>query len=702
LQGVDNKEAKRLAGKLTKDVRSSVTDIRQSLQNDIQAKLAAIDPNVQKMLGGRSAWQVMADKIKRTNPDTETLEAMKDALDVLPEDQIPRFIRQLTDSRARRGARAVEELRAASMLARFGTHFRNIGTTVLNIGTQVPTTLAAAAVDLPATMIRKLKDPNAARQIYAGEAMAQVYGLFKGLPAALRQFGRNARAVRELVDPERVSAFGTKAGKVTTLPFKLLAAEDRFLFDHAFAGEMYRTAYRRAVREGKRGPRAFERAQKILQQEAEQPGIIIKKHIEQAKESLAKADFPIEEVPTVRREIVRRALAESGLHDVDEALELAERSIFTAREGRKFDKAMSNLDDLNRNLYGAVSLVAPFRRTPGNLIREAMRLSPVGAVTAFNRSQGPGAARQISQELGRSVLGSAALLAVWSMLDSGFLKLHPFNRGKTKAQRTTESALGTVSDSVTIGGYSVPIDRLEPLGSLLLATARSHERIRNNPEEESSIPEILAMEYPAAMLNQTFLEDFADLVEAVDDPNKLDRFAKRVGLSFVPGVVQEQATVRDPVARARPESFSEALQQSVGADRGLAKLGLFAEEQETGGLPSLFLGRTGRIKDDPLVDLMLKVGAVHEPPKTDIFDEAKVTVSDTEKHSLAKAKGAYQRFRLTRLTSRPGFMRLPPERQKKLLDDEFHKAGTIINKRARNFKRVGIALDRRRLLRGLL
>ncbi|MHA2266093.1 MAG: hypothetical protein ACXAEN_27175, partial [Candidatus Thorarchaeota archaeon] len=138
LQGVDNKEAKRLAGKLTKDVRSSVTDIRQSLQKDIQAKLNAIDPNVQKMLGGRSAWQVMADKIKRTNPDTETLEAMKDALDVLPEDQIPRFIRQLTDSRARRGARAVEELRAASMLARFGTHFRNIGTTVLNIGTQVP------------------------------------------------------------------------------------------------------------------------------------------------------------------------------------------------------------------------------------------------------------------------------------------------------------------------------------------------------------------------------------------------------------------------------------------------------------------------------------------------------------------------------------------------------------------------------------
>jgi hypothetical protein len=700
----DMPKAKRMAKKLVDDAREAASQIHGDATQQIKARLDnVVDPNVTKQLGGRSAWQVMQDTIKKKNPNTEALSTMKEALDVLPDDQIPRFMRQLDRTKGVVTARRVEELRASSMLWGVGTLMRNMGTTLLNIGTQVPVTATAGLVDVGRTAFKK----EAARQIYAGEAAAQLYGMFKGLPKALREFGKEARAVRELVDPERMSAFGPKAGLVTTLPFRALAASDSWLFKLAFNGEMWRTAYRRAIREGKRGTKAFDRAQQILNSEADMPGNVVRKHIEEAKAKLAAADFPIEEVPTIRRDIVRKALAESGMDEIDDALELAERTIFTAREGRAFDKVMSSLDDINRNTRGAVSLAAPFRRTPGNLMREALRLSPMGFLTAAKRARGAGAARQISQEIGRAALGSSALAATWMLIDSGLLEITPFDRSKSKAQRTTEQSLGTVSDGVTVAGLSIPVDRLEPLGSLLLATARAHERIRNNPnlppKEQSNILTILGTEFPLAMANQTFLDDFADLIEAVDDPVRADVLARKWGVSYIPQILKERTRAFDPRPKKRPDSFVQAVEQAVGLKEGIPKPGLFGETPErVGGLASVAGGQIGRTKSDPLVELMLRVGAVHGPPETDIFEDKEVVLSDAEETALVKAKGTYQRYRLTTPMNKPGFNRLPPERQKKLLDNEFNKAGTRINKRARRSKKWNITLDRRKLLQGLM
>jgi hypothetical protein len=100
---------------------------------------------------------------------------------------------------------------------------------------------------------------------------------------------------------------------------------------------------------------------------------------------------------------------------------------------------------------------------------------------------------------------------------------------------------------------------------------------------------------------------------------------------------------------------------------------------------------------------MLRIGAVHEPPRTEVrFRGETLELSEQEEFVLAKSKGLYQRSRLTRIFNRPGFHRLPPERQKKLLDNEFNKAGTIINKRFINLRRRGMRVNHRDLLQGLL
>jgi hypothetical protein len=691
LVGVDNKKAKELAVELSQEAQKLSADTIAQAQNSIIQKIKGLDPKVGGVAGGVDSQKVIR---ALSGMDNEALHAVDDALDVIPPEQLPRFVKNL--GKGRRTARAIEEL---------------------NVGTQAGSTAVAGGVDALSTAVRRniLKNPNAQREIFAGEAIAQMAGWWKGLPGALRKFGQDARAVRELVDPHRVSAFGDKIGKATTLPFKALAAEDRWFFDRAFAGEMWRVAFRKAKREGAKDP--MERAAKILEAESDKPTLLLKKALDKAKKTV-EAEFPIEEVPTVRRQFVREALREAGEMEIDDALELAERSIFTAREGKFVDKLLGDLDDWNRNLGGAISVVAPFRRTPANLMREAMRLSPVGFLTSIHRArqlqgQGLPSARMLSQELGRATLGTATLAAVWAMLESGWIQLHPFNRGKSRAQRTTEGALGTLSDSVTIGGYSLPIDRLEPMGSLLLATARAQQRLTQPGEEETAtgplaFPQVLFDEFPKAMLNQTFLEDFADLVDASNDPEQMDRFAQRMGMSFVPGIPGEAQRVVDPKARVpvRGEGaigeFVAGVKQATGIEKGLPKLGLFGMEQDIGGLGSIPFSRVGRIKNDPLVEHMLRIGSVHEPPKTEISDKGKlIELSEQEKFVLAKSKGIYQRERLTRVFNRPGYKRLPVERQRKLLDNEFTKAGTIINKRFRNLRKRG-RVNHRDLLKGLM
>jgi hypothetical protein len=709
---VDNKKAKELAVELAQEAEKLSADTITQAQNSIIQKIKGLDPKVGGVVGGVDSQKVIR---ALAGMDNEALHAVDDALDVIPPEQLPRFIKNL--SKGRRFARGIEELRAATMLTRVGSHIRNIVTTGLNVGTQAGSTAVAGGVDALSTAVRRdiLKNPNAQREIFAGEAIAQMAGWWKGLPTALRKFGSDARAVRELVDPHRVSAFGDKIGKATTLPFKALAAEDRWFFDRAFAGEMWRVAFRKAKREGAKNP--MERAAKILEAESDKPTQLLRNALDKAKKTL-EADFPIEEVPTVRRQFVREALREAGEMEIDDALELAERSIFTAREGRFVDRMLGDLDDWNRNLGGAISVVAPFRRTPANLMREAMRLSPVGFLTSIQRArqlqgQGLPSARMLSQELGRATLGTATLAAVWGMLQSGWIQLHPFNRGKSRAQRTTEGALGTLSDSVTVGGYSLPIDRLEPMGSLLLATARVHQRLTQPGEEETAtgplaFPQVLFDEFPKAMLNQTFLEDFADLVDASNDPDQMGRFAQRMGMSFVPGIPQEAHRVVDPKARApvRGEGaigeFVAGVKQAAGIEKGLPRLGLFGMEQDIGGIGSIPFSRVGRIKNDPLVEHMLRIGSVHEPPKTAISVKGEtLELSEQEKFVLAKSKGLYQRERLTRVFNRPGYKRLPVERQRKLLDNEFRKAGSIINKRFINLRKRG-RVNHRDLLKGLM
>jgi hypothetical protein len=77
---------------------------------------------------------------------------------------------------------------------------------------------------------------------------------------------------------------------------------------------MWRVAFRKAKREGAKNP--MERAAKILEAESDKPTQLLRNALDKAKKTL-EADFPIEEVPTVRRQFVREALREAGEMEID-------------------------------------------------------------------------------------------------------------------------------------------------------------------------------------------------------------------------------------------------------------------------------------------------------------------------------------------------------------------------------------------------
>jgi hypothetical protein len=363
----DLPKAKRLATDLVRKAQETVTRTRADLQGVITKQIN--DPRVGEQLGGMSAHQM--EGLLKDSPN-DVLFEVADAMETMPGIDLARFVSKLPAANRKR-AQAIRELRASAMLWRIGTNARNITTTAANIALQPEVTATAAVVDAIRAGGRKALGLPAQRQIYLGEAMAQWKGIKAGLPEAMKKFGREARAVREIVDPARMSAFGPKVGSVTTLPFKFLAWEDKLLFDRAFAGEAWRVAYRRARREGVKDP--IQRA-------------LLRQAMKKADEALKGVDLDIDAVPSIRREFVSRALREGGATEIDEALELAERAIFTAREGRKLDQVLSLTDAADQYLHGTVSLALPFRRTPANLL-----VTGVGQVCSRHRCFGYGPVR---------------------------------------------------------------------------------------------------------------------------------------------------------------------------------------------------------------------------------------------------------------------------------------------------------------------
>lgn len=666
------------------------------------------------------------------------------------------------------------------MVGSLKTALGNVGSTMLKVGVRIPQTALSVAFGKAG---RALTGVGPERSF--GEVGALTLGYVQGVSNMVRRlrgyqaegmvgegllrFSEASRSIRTQIEGGDPFAHaiggmgGPTAGKVARNIFKYgLEAPDRAMWDIAFSGEMMLRARQAAAQAGAKDVKKFMQeyldkatreagaaevaAREIAEQKA--PGAALAQATreatnirEAAKEllgqkrisaqdydaAMARADETIKNAqltPAEVEHIERNALRALTPQSIEEARFLAERSLFIAQENKMLD---AFVDELQKNpvLRRISDVVLPFKRTPANVAREAVRSSPLGFATALPKLLEAGGYAQLKatgmpfeqafvqalknadtagltrlyDDLAQAAFGTSLMYGTYALLDSGAISIHPYDPAMRREERLALEAQGIPTDSLVVGRFVFPLYRIEPIGRNLRAAQRLLELSKENPGAFSNDAAALAQEYVGNMTDDVWLSGMGDLMEAVNDEQKLAAFANKFGGSFVPRFAQDIATqVRggERVSRKPTDGFLwEAIKgpsQSLGI--GKPDLGLFGRPRTTTAL----YGLTGfsMKADDPLLQ---ELTAVDYFPSTRL---PKIDLSEGESQDATQVKGFIQEQALKALTANPQYQSLEtPELKKKAMERTVDRVGARVGKVIRSRKAAGMSLSYSDLLQAL-
>ena len=614
----------------------------------------------------------------------------------------------------------LKTLRAASMLSGMATQLANILSNTAQAAIQPGITAGAVVADIAKTALGVQKG----RQVFAGEVLAGVqgqlsraFGMNAALPASLRQFANELRHSKEFINSNSVMqrlARGIpnptlqKAGRVVAtvvdLPFSALRSADNYFFEVNFAGNIYKQAYAKAAKEGLSFNESLSKVSKnLLNYDAQSKGIM-----EQAVD-YAKRTIDPEFIGDRNTELDRLATQfkmQNAPQDIDEAKIWAERSIFVAQEGKKLDKVLDWLDEMDKELYGIVSVPLPFRRTPANIVREGLRTSPLGFLPILGQALGKNGvaelgSREASLRIGQAMFGTLAFYTLWQHVSNGSIAGDPVGYDPNKAHRDTYKALGQKPGSLHLKlfgkTYTVPLDRIQPLGGAIqtmiglkdqLDQAKA-QGIDPAPIHEQAVA--FSWDLAKNLGVGDFSRNLGDLFEAIQSNEEIGakkaakRYFDQIGASLVPAAIRQyRAGQGSPYLYPNEDELPVVggIKASLGYS-GEPKLGLFGSTERhtvTGTTGTISGGSIGTLKNDPVVAKMAEVGAFHQSPKM-----AEIVKDRTKKEQVAfqVGKGRLQRQFVERVVLNSGFAGLDPEAQKRLIDKAFVQASELADKRAK-------------------
>lgn len=216
-----------------------------------------------------------------------------------------------------------------------------------------------------------------------------------------------------------------------------------------------------------------------------------------------------------------------------------------------------------RQQHPAIVLVAPFIKTPINILKDAISYTPASILFKEMRKQ---LGLSNEQAAARILLGSGlAYMTGQAVFNGNLTGSYP----KDSGLRESMIAQNIPEYSVKIGDKWYSYSRIEPLASVIGVVADATESIVDYgklPAAEQKGQQLAVDAVSAVTKNlasKTFLEGISGLLQAVHDPERyggsfLNGFA---GL-LVPAAVAQFARGTDPVQRD-VNSFADALQNRI-------------------------------------------------------------------------------------------------------------------------------------------
>jgi hypothetical protein len=323
-----------------------------------------------------------------------------------------------------------------------------------------------------------------------------------------------------------------------------------------------------------------------------------------------------------------------------------------------------------------LQLIAPFVRTPVNIIKTALDYTPAGLLRAQTRRllSGEGHARDVALARGRMSLGTAMMTGAMALAMLGLLTgAGPDDR----EERAMLQRMGWQPYSVRIGNRYYRYSRLEPLGVIIGLAADMADLIGYfDREDVQRIPSLLVTSIMLNLGDKTFLRGVADFAQFVTDPERYgQQWVASYGASLLPAssLLGQVARTHDPYAR-EARGVLDAIRERIPLVREkLAKRIDFGGEpiQQTAtiGVPVAI----SPVRDDALTQTMLSLGLTKGRPTRKIQG---VTLSDADYEDFAAYIGRVRQIQLTPVVRSPQFKHLMsenPEAARSVLNQLFER-----------------------------
>jgi len=442
-----------------------------------------------------------------------------------------------------------------------------LGNTAFTLS-RLPERALAAAIDVP--LHRAPWAPRDTARFFEevpADAVGMAQGLPKGVRSALRVLKTGESMGPSKYDTVRAFEKGI-TGRAVRAPTTINEANDALNFEVAFNGAKEAEIIRQARSEGRKGQALVERIAEL------------------------------QRLPTPR--IIENATRE------------AEYRLFRDDPG----KIGSALMQAQKNVPG-LRYVAPFVRTPANLLGAGLERSPLGLANRQLWSNIAKGNPEAADQLSRIAFGSSIGAGMAAMVANGTTDITGA-APQNAAERDRFYREGKQPYSIRVGDRWVQYQRLEPFNQPLAQLAAVVEFVRDRKDKSATEAAWqMAETLGNNLTSQTYLSGLSNFLDVLDNPSRYgERFAGRLFSGFVPAssAVREVTQATDPVYRD-PRSLTEQFKTGIpGLSQQVPpRLTAFGEESSREGLPFSPINVTTASQSDvdrALEELSAEVGFV--------------------------------------------------------------------------------------------
>lgn len=335
--------------------------------------------------------------------------------------------------------------------------------------------------------------------------------------------------------------------------------------------------------------------------------------------------------------------------------------------GGQFVQAMNHLTSatVDLPLIGEIpplKFINPFVNIAGQIINQSIiKRSPVGLLSRELRADLSGKNGNIAQDMAqaRMLMGTVVAMAMGGLAAEG---LASGSGPKDHDENAMWKMAGNQAHSIKIGNMWYAVNKLGPVGMLMGMAADLYEV--GHKAHEGEFAKAAAYFHHAItqnILDQSFMKGPADLIQAIEDPDRYGgRYIRNYLSSFVPNVSAQIARAQDPYSR-ETRTVIDAIKAKVpGLSQTLMpKRDIWGEplpNQEAFGGKGVTGIYVKKMSEDPVNAAMVKLG-VHPGAVDKKIRNIELTPEQYD--DFARIAGRTTKMRLDTIVRAPDYQTWP-------------------------------------------